>query len=688
MLGNENRIGAGRLGMALAALLLSACEGGRPLDVGGRMEPIDGADTPTVGGREDLPLLGSRRGGHAWFDFCESQPDEAELPIDPRALVIPGIDNGRAVQFNAYWQDCHLDPEFVGGQPHPETCGELRASVEQGAVIMRGNGSVGQATSFARQETESDYAISAEGYNRMWMNWGLAARPDNFDELVAERYGSPLSNERNPYPLDGEDPNATNGGSGQLPLMFTQIREPDGTWTGNISSTCSLCHGSQIGQPEDGEGLGVIPGIGNATQDLGIMARDMIIAGAPANVLLAITARQRGNNNASFFNLLSLTAAEGPEYFSVLTSGSTATEDTPPWWNVGSRPFKFWDGLYPADATRVDMAFYRGLNSGDTEAQQWAKDHAQNADKWIMNRQAPAYPFEVNEALAQAGAILFHAKDLWAAPLDNPRPRPEGGNGSCASCHGAYSPRFVHAPNFLATPELEGIAGYVTPREIIGTDTARLDTMDEDTTRAYGRTFSAYPESIGTEMDCGPRYLPENLQGRTHGYLAPPLYGVWATAPFLHNGSVPDMWTLLKPEDRPALWRRVSTPARADQEGQVVMGFDTDLHRAFDQERLGWRYDEVNCGSGLGAIPLVDCGIPAVMDESLVQAGLDVLSGNVIAAWNVLNLPVLLSFTQEQAESRKIYNTLTFSQGNEGHDFTSVLTDAERRALIEYMKTL
>ena len=36
-------------------------------------------------------------------------------------------------------------------------------------------------------------------------------------------------------------------------------------------------------------------------------------------------------------------------------------------------------------------------------------------------------------------------------------------------------------------------------------------------------------------------------------YPAKPLLGVWATAPYLHNGSVPTLWDLLSPVDqRPA----------------------------------------------------------------------------------------------------------------------------------------
>ncbi len=46
-------------------------------------------------------------------------------------------------------------------------------------------------------------------------------------------------------------------------------------------------------------------------------------------------------------------------------------------------------------------------------------------------------------------------------------------------------------------------------------------------------------------------YLPNCLRA-TRGYKARPLNGVWATAPFLHNGSVPNLFTLLSPvSERP-----------------------------------------------------------------------------------------------------------------------------------------
>jgi mono/diheme cytochrome c family protein len=46
------------------------------------------------------------------------------------------------------------------------------------------------------------------------------------------------------------------------------------------------------------------------------------------------------------------------------------------------------------------------------------------------------------------------------------------------------------------------------------------------------------------------------------------------------------------------------------------------------------------------------------------------------------------TLTNMQIEDRKIYNTRMYSQSNTGHEFTDVLTDAERTAILEYLKTL
>ena len=38
----------------------------------------------------------------------------------------------------------------------------------------------------------------------------------------------------------------------------------------------------------------------------------------------------------------------------------------------------------------------------------------------------------------------------------------------------------------------------------------------------------------------------------TGQYAAPPLSGLWLSAPYLHNGSVPTLWQMMTPAERPA----------------------------------------------------------------------------------------------------------------------------------------
>jgi hypothetical protein len=109
------------------------------------------------------------------------------------------------------------------------------------------------------------------------------------------------------------------------------------------------------------------------------------------------------------------------------------------------------------------------------------------------------------------------------------------------------------------------------------------------------------------------------------GYMAPPLDGVWATAPFLHNASVPSLELVLDSTARPTYWRRAS--------------YDSN---DFDQTEIGWRYEVLDHGQD----------------------------------------------TASEAERKHIYDTTNPAHGNAGHTFGDHLTDAERAAVLEYLKTI
>ena len=94
----------------------------------------------------------------------------------------------------------------------------------------------------------------------------------------------------------------------------------------------------------------------------------------------------------------------------ILTSGSTADMDTPAWWNMGHRPVKFVDGVFPMDAPRVDMVFYTpffglfGSLGGPTpKPQDWMAEHGPDLNTWIEALKAPVYPFPIDTDARRAG---------------------------------------------------------------------------------------------------------------------------------------------------------------------------------------------------------------------------------------------------------------------------------------------
>ena len=662
---------------------------------------------------QQQPLLGGRHSGSLWNSYCANSgnplPDSAVLPADPRTLVVSGVNQNKSVVFNTYWRSCD------NPTPQPTTCGQYRQQVTQGALIGEGQGQAGTATMFSGSASSTVFSIPATDYNNLWKVWGLPGRPTQFDQLVAERHGSALAPNPNPYPLPGEDPNKTNGGSGQLPLVYTQLRNADGTWTGNIGvKFCAFCHNGQLGTAADGPGMGPQFGGAGSIGDFVVALRDFTAAGAPAFIAtsgLLNIASNRGTGAIDQFQLGFVLFANGNPAALPLTdlihSGAIGTIKSPPWWNLANRPQKFHGAILPTDASRIDMAAYYPVTesllgaSGATAAVAWVDQNDVPFQTWAQSLPSPAWPYGycsnadgtpgpndnpacINTPLAEQGAILFHSKNLWAADLNNPVPAPSGGgNGSCAGCHGAYSPRYVNDTTYLDSPALAGIAARTVPMNVIGTDPVYGE-ANQSLRNANGSIPPAALNNAFLYCGLGDQY---STAGNAPIMLAPPLYGIWAAAPYLHNGSVPNIWGVLDPgQERPVIWQRASAPVPSGVPASVVMGYDTDLRRAYDTTKLGWNYTVVNCGDP-GTTPGVDCSLSNPNGPAPDGGLLGSLYKNF---WFLWNLPIQTAppFTNQQIENRKVYNTLLYSQGNQGHAFTSVLTDQERTAIIEYLKTL
>ena len=138
----------------------------------------------------------------------------------------------------------------------------------------------------------------------------------------------------------------------------------------------------------------------------------------------------------------------------------------------------------------------------------------------------------------------------------------------------------------------------------------------------------------------GPRQNCPNPEQDLH-YRARPLNGVWATAPYLHNGSVPSLWWMLMPA--------------AQRPKQFCMGF-----RDFDPQQVGFHVEaneEQTCKTGETLFSVADGSGKALHGNSNLGHSLEAKAG-------------------EGAHDHK--------SGVIGR----LLSDEDRKNIIEYLKTL
>ncbi len=330
---------------------------------------------------------------------------------------------------------------------------------------------------------------------------------------------------------------------------------------------CMVCHWGSIG------GQSYI-GLGNTQLDLEAVLKDLTRAdGGIAPFSLFTINSTRGTNNAGMIDaaLLSLRNPDLSYRAVPLFHNVNLPEiDTPAWWLLKKKQTKYYDGRTPADAVRSNMQFLLGsLSRAEIEA---LEPTFEDLERFLRGLEPPKYPFPIDAALAEEGHAVFE--------------------DHCASCHGTYGANSTY-PN------------KIIPLAEIGTDPARAKGLSERFIAHYNASWFAEKHPVA---------------GKLTGYQAPPLDGVWATAPYLHNGSVPTIEHLLKSSTRPA---RFSRPPST--------GFEH-----YDTARVGWKHD----------------------------------------------------FPDDPSDRKRTVDTTRFGLGNAGHTFGDALSEDERAAIVEYLKTL
>jgi mono/diheme cytochrome c family protein len=395
-----------------------------------------------------------------------------------------------------------------------------------------------------------------------WKQWGVEAKPADYDAALLERYGLHAA----PYPNDGLPM-----GLRKAPLFFN---------TG-VGIDCMLCHGGSI------MGKSYV-GLGNSTLDIQAVFEELSRADGMSGKLAFTFTNVRGTTEAGGFGVY-LLGFRNPDLSlrsprKELGLHDDLCEDVPAWWLMKKKKTIYYTGATDARSVRTLMQFMMHPLTGAKDFEKH-EPAFRDVSQYLAGMEPPKYPFAINRDKAARGEDLFRA--------------------NCAKCHGSYGEKWTY-PN------------KVIPIDEIGTDPTRYKGIEA----AYGKEYS---ESWFGKEPGGPKPLR-----MTAGYQAPPLDGIWATAPYFHNGSVPTLADVLNSKARPKRFTRSFKTGEAD----------------YDQIKVGWKVSDPADGKRDPSNPL-----PPI-------------------------------------EQRKIYDTSKPGRGNGGHTYGDDFTDEERSQVIEYLKTL
>lgn len=169
------------------------------------------------------------------------------------------------------------------------------------------------------------------------------------------------------------------------------------------------------------------------------------------------------------------------------------------------------------------------------------------SEQLLQELPAPAYPFDVDIPLANKGRDLFQ-QHCVACHRDN--------NGKVYKNISTDLGRAKIAGKLITTAAVSGFTEVCSPKTTIVMDGVQV------------QPCASYR---GVSLVDKQRFAMTRPD-RHDGYNALPLVGIWAQAPYLHNGTIPTIYHLLMPETRPDMFIK----------SQLF----------YDQEKLGFAWQE------------------------------------------------------------------------------------------------
>ncbi|TWT53193.1 Cytochrome c [Rubripirellula amarantea] len=414
--------------------------------------------------------------------------------------------------------------------------------------------------------------FSQDTFDQVWQSWPEPLRRQAETATLQERRA--MAFERYGLTTRPDDD------SGK-PLQY--VVDDDGTWTMN----CFSCHGGSVYGKST-------PGAPNNRFALQTMTEEIrstkFKLGRPFSrmdmgALFIPLGTTHGTTNAVVFGM-GLMSSRDADLNVVNTPPTSFTHhdmDAPPWWTFHKRPYLYIDGF--AEKGHRGLMQFTLIPENGPEFYRENENAFRDVYDYLASLRPPKYEGEVNVDLAEQGRVVF--------------------NQTCAECHGTYDRQFGGDDWTYPNRRI--------PINDIGTDPVRLKALSVEGRKKYASSWFA---NVGQDDQQDTIVAPD-------GYVAPPLDGIWASPPYFHNGSVPTLWHVLHPTQRPQVWRRIS--------------------EAIDDAKMGFSIEVVD------KVPLTHPDV---------------------------------------AVRRTYFDTRRFGKSNQGHDYPDLLSEDEKNAVLEYLKTL
>jgi mono/diheme cytochrome c family protein len=226
--------------------------------------------------------------------------------------------------------------------------------------------------------------------------------------------------------------------------------------------------------------------------------------------------------------------------FDMRADTTIGTADLPSIWNQRPREglWLHWDGDNNSVRERnISASIAVGVTPETLDFESLTR-----VETWIRDLPPPAYPYNIDQSLAARGHEIY--------------------NQSCANCHAFGGPQ----------------VGQVVPKAEIGTDPHRVDSFTPALAEKMNTLGAGYPWQL-------------THYRKTDGYSNVPLDGIWARAPYLHNGAVPTMWDLLHAvAERPKVFYRGYDVYDREKVGFIASGPEA--------EAAGFKFDTSLPGNG------------------------------------------------------------------------------------------